>query len=282
MRKILWIPAMLLIFGLAAVACDDDHSVNGNCDHYAEEPFEFTVEVQDQVRFRLVGITGTIEIIGQPGADTVTITGEKQVGASSTDVARSHLDDIEIEVQDGTDEILVRTIYHGNTEGRCYEVDYTITLPPELEVRVTNQTGEVTIEEVGDTRVSVVTGSVVLEDVHGDADIDVTTGNITLEDFYGSAWADLTTGNLSCRVYLPPDGELDLKTVTGQMTVYLPESTSAQLSASMATGQIDLSNLPLQDPNISNTYVSGRLGDGDGTITLQVITGLMSIIGFEE
>jgi hypothetical protein len=282
MKKTLWVPAALLIFGLAGLGCEDDHAVDGNCDHYAEEPFEYTVDVQDQVRFRIVGITGTIEITGQPGADTVTIAGERRVGASSSDEARAHLDDVEVDVQGGEDEVLVRTIHHGDAEGRCYEVDYTITLPPDLEVRVTNQTGAVTVREMGDVRASVVTGSVILEDVHGDADIDVTTGNVTLEDFYGSASADLTTGNLFCRVYLPPGGELDLKTITGQMTVHLPESASAELTASVSTGQISLINLPLEDPNISNNYVSGRLGDGDGTITLQVITGQLSISGFEE
>lgn len=282
MKKILWIPALLLIFGLAGTGCEDDHATNGNCDHYAEEPFESTVEITDQVRFRLVGITGSVEITGQPGVETMTIAGEKRVGASSTSEAQAHLEDIEIDVQDGDDEVLVRTIHHGDAEGRCYSVDYVLTLPPDLELRVTNQTGEVTVIEMGDLRASVTTGGVTLEDVHGDADIDVTTGSVTLNDFYGSASADLITGNLFCRAYLPPGGELGLKTVTGQMTVQIPESTSAELTASVATGQINFSNLPLQDPNISSTFISGRLGDGDGTITLQVITGQLTISGFED
>jgi len=282
MKKTLWVPALLLILGLAGLGCEDDHSTNGNCDHYAEEPFEFTVDVLDQARFRLVGVTGTVEVTGQPGADTITIAGERRVGASSSSEARAHLDDIEVDVQDGDDEVFVRTVHHGDAEGRCYEVNYTITLPPDLEVRLSNQTGTVTVREMGNVRASVVTGGVTLEDVHGDADIDVTTGNVSLEDFYGSASADLTTGNLFCRAYLPPGGELDLKTVTGLMTVYLPESTSAQLTASVATGQINISDLPLQNPNISNNYISGQLNDGDGTITLQVITGQLSISGFEE
>jgi hypothetical protein len=281
-RKTLWIPVVLLIFGLAVMACEDDHSVDSSCDHFAEEPFEFTVDVRDQIRFRLVGITGTVEITGQSGIDTITIAGERRVGASSTDEARSHLDDIEINIQDGEDEVLVRTIHHGDAEGRCYSVNYTITLPPDLEVRVTNQTGGVTVTEMGDVRVSVLTGGVILEDIHGDVDIDATTGDVTLEDIYGSASANLTTGSLSCWAYLPTGGELDLKTITGQMTVYLPESTSAELTASVVTGQISITNLPLEDPNISNDYVSGRLGEGDGTITLQVITGQLNIIGFEK
>ena len=127
MKKTLWIPAVLLFCGLTALGCEEDHSTNNSCDHYAEEPFEYTVEVTDQVRFRLAGITGSVEIIGQPGVDTITIAGEKRVGASSTDEARSHLDDIEIDIQDGDDEVFVRTVHHGDAEGRCYSVDYTIT-----------------------------------------------------------------------------------------------------------------------------------------------------------
>ena len=283
MKKILWIPAILMIFGLGALSCEDEKAVNSSCDHYAEDPFEYTVEITDQVRFRLAGITGSVEITGQPGVETITIAGEKRVGASSTSEAEAHLSDIEVDIQDGDDEVFVRTVHHGDAEGRSYSIDYVITLPPELEVRVTHLTGEVSVREtVNEIRVSVTTGGVTLEDVHGDADLDVTTGNLTLDEFYGSASADLITGNLFCRAYLPPGGELDLKTITGQMTVQIPESTSAELTASVSTGQINFSNLPLQDPNISNTYVSGRLGDGDGSITLQVIIGQLNVAGFEE
>jgi hypothetical protein len=282
MKKTLWIPALLLIFSLAGVGCEDEKAVSSDCDHYAEEPFEFTVDTRDVVRFRLVGITGEVEITGQPGTEIITITGEKRVGASSVSEASAHLSDIEVDVQDGDDEVLVRTVHHADAGGRCYSVDYVITLPADLEVRVTNQTGTVTVIEMEDVRASVVTGGVTLQDVHGDADIDVTTGNVTLDDFHGSASADLTTGNLFCQATLPPGGELDLKTVTGQMTVRIPETTSAELTASVATGEINFSNLPLADPNISNTYVSGRLGDGNGMITLQVITGQLNVTGFEE
>ena len=283
MKKALWISALLLILGPIWLGCGDDHAVNSSNDYSAEEPFSFTVDVQDQTLFRLTGITGTIEVTGHPGTETITISGHKRVRAPSSAEAQAHLDDIQIEVQDYGEEVLVRTIYECDPEGRNYVVDYTITLPPDLETRISNQTGTTTVGQMEqNVRADVITGGVVLEGIDGDARIDVITGSVALDDFTGSADVDLTTGTLVCRAVLPPDGVLDLRTITGNMTVHIPESTSAELTASVATGQISISNLPLQNPNISNHYISGQLGDGSGTITLQVITGNMTISGFTD
>ena len=283
MKKALWMSVLVLILGPIWLACDDDHAVNSSNEYTAEEPFSYTVEVQDQTRFRLLGITGTIEMTGHPGTETITISGHKRVGASSTAEAQAHLGDIRIDVQDSEDEVLVRTIHQVDAEGRNYQVDYTITLPPDLEVRVSNQTGTVTVEQMEeDVRADVITGGVVLEEVDGDVRIDVITGSVILDQLTGSADVDLATGTLVCRAFLPPEGVLDLKTITGSLSVQIPESTSAELTASVTSGQISISNLPLQNPTVSNTYVSGQLGDGDGTITLQVITGSMTIAGFSD
>jgi DUF4097 and DUF4098 domain-containing protein YvlB len=281
MRKILWFSALLLILIPIWLGCEHDHSVNSNCDYYAEEPFSFTVDLEDQTRFRLMGITGTVEMTGQAGSRTVTVSGVKRVESSSVADARAHLDDIELKVENSEDELFVRTEYRRDAKGRNYVVDYTITLPSDLEVRASNQTGKVFVEEMeNNVRANVVTGGVTLDRVTGDADIDVTTGNVTLKLFSGSANVDLITGNLSCEAFLPPRGVLDLKTITGRMDVHIPESTSAELTARVSTGKIDIWNLPLQDPSISSNYVSGQLHDGNGTITLEVITGQMSVSGF--
>lgn len=281
MKMTLLISALLLILIPFGLGCEIDNTVHSSSDHYAEEPFFFTVDLEDQTRFRLVGITGTVEVTGQSGAEAITIAGERRVGASSVSEARAHIDDILVDVRDTDDEVLVRTVYREDAEGRSYVVDYTITLPPDLEVRVSNQTGKVTIGDMeDDVRIDVVTGGARLDRIAGDADIDVTTGSVTLNQFYGSANVDLITGNMSCQAFLPSGGILDLKTITGSMEVQIPVSTSAELTASISTGKIDVWNLPLQNPSISNTYVSGQLHDGNGTITLQVITGQMTVSGF--
>lgn len=263
MKTALLMCVLLLTIGLAWLGCEDKDSVVNSKEFSAEEPFSFTVDVQNQIRFRLEGITGTIEVTGRSDVTSITISGERRVESSSTEDAEERLEDLQVEVQALTNEVLVKTIQPEDTEGANYVVDYTITLPQDLEVKVSNVTGTVRVDSI-DNKVSV----------------SSVTGNITLNGINGSALAALITGNLVCKAVLPPGGDIDLSAITGNMVLQIPEETSAQLSANVSTGTINISGLTIQDQNITNTSVSGKLGDGDGTITLRVITGTVTISGF--
>jgi hypothetical protein len=46
------------------------------------------------------------------------------------------------------------------------------------------------------------------------------------------------------------------------------------------TGLITLTDLSLDDASISRTLVTGTLGDGNGTIDLDVTTGAVNVDGF--
>jgi len=263
MKNAILLCAVLLTISLAWLSCaQDDHVVNST-KYFAEEPFSFNVGLQDQTRFRLEGIAGTVEVTGRSDVTSITISGERRVESSSTADAERRLEDLQVEVQDLTNEVLVKTVQPEDTEGANYVVNYTITLPQDLEVKIGNVTGNVAVDSV-DNKVSVY----------------CVTGNISLNEINGSAFVVLITGNVSCKMILPPDGVIDLSTVTGNMVLQIPEETSAQLSANVITGTINVSGLTLQDQNISTTSVSGQLGDGNGTILLRVITGTLSISGF--
>jgi len=225
MKKCISLCVLLLILGLVWLGCGSDNPVSNNIDSYVEEPFSFTVDVQDQSRFRLEGITGTVELTGRSDVNAITISGERRVESSS----------------------------------------YVISLPRDLEVKVGNLVGTVEVDSV-DNKVTV----------------NSVGGDIFLDEINGSVLTVLITGNIFCKATLPPDGVIDLSTVTGNIVLHIPEETSAQLSANVSTGTMHMSGLTLQNQNVTNTSVSGTLGEGNGTITVRAVTGNVTISGFTD
>ena len=199
---------------------------------------------------------------GSPEATSVHITGERRVESSSTRDAKERLEDLDVDVQDGANEVSIKTIQPDETHGRNYIVNYTITVPQDLEVQLHTITGDVTVDAI-----------------HTTVSIIAIAGNIRLGDIFGNTFVNLATGIIDGRVTLPIDGVLNLSTVTGGIGLEVPTDASAQLSANVITGHISLSDLVLENQNSSSTSLSGTLGDGRGTITLSVMTGNISISG---
>jgi DUF4097 and DUF4098 domain-containing protein YvlB len=106
------------------------------------------------------------------------------------------------------------------------------------------------------------------------------TGQVLLDEISGSAVVNLVTGGIEAQVTLPEDGMVNLNLVTGNIGLNIPQNTSAEFSAAVVTGTISMSDLVLQNPASTSTSLSGTLGNGEGTILLNVVTGSVSVHGF--
>ncbi|MGB2989370.1 MAG: hypothetical protein WBC98_05380, partial [Candidatus Zixiibacteriota bacterium] len=60
----------------------------------------------------------------------------------------------------------------------------------------------------------------------------------------------------------------------------IPQNTSAEFSATVVTGTISISDLILQNQVSTPGSLSGTVGSGEGTISLNVVTGSVSVKGF--
>jgi len=201
--------------------------------------------------------------VGTSGANSVYIIGEKRVGSDSIADAQEHLQWLEVIVQSSADEILAKTTQPEETHGRSYVIDYTITLPPDLETLIENVNGVVTIYAMNNL-VSV-------------ANIN---GLVALNEIFGNTQVVLVNGQIESEVTLPLDGVIDMSTVNGMIELHIPQNTSAQFSASVGNGVISLSNLDLQDQVSSSNSLSGTLGEGQGTISLSTGNGNIVVSGF--
>jgi hypothetical protein len=260
--------ALLLAACVSWMSCGDDNPVDSdgnvdNRDFVAEESFYFRVDVVDQTRFRLVGISGSISVTGVAGSDSVIIAGKRRVESESVEDAEEHLELLEVDVQDLASEVVVMTIQPAQTYGRGYEIDYEICVPEDIEVRVVNVNGGVTIDSI-----------------KSDITVGNVNGDVIQNGISGSVSVDLVNGSIESEVSLPIDGTIDLEVVNGSIDLEIPQNTSADFSATITNGRIDIVNLTLKDMQTTAVSVTGMLGDGRGTISLSVLNGYMKVEGF--
>lgn len=253
---------LFLFFGSIWMACGDCNPFGGNNDFAAAESFSFEVVVVNHAEFKLNGIAGAVVVTGVSGANSVLITGKRRVESHSAEDAQQRLQDLRVSVEDLNPKIEVKTIQPQDTQGRNYIVDYTITLPAHLEVGVGNISGNVTINTI-----------------QNDVSLNSVSGNVTLNDIVGSTFTETVSGNVEGRITLPLDGTIRMNAVSGNILLTIPQNTSALLSATVVSGSISVSGLLLQNLVSTPNSLSGRAGDGRGTISLNAVSGNISVRG---
>ncbi len=231
----------------------------------ANGDFSENVPVAGHSRIRLDAVNGEIVITGQPGAASVMVTAELQVGSNASLLdAETGLNQLGVLVAEGSDEIFVQTKQPINTGGRQYVVNYTITVPSHLAVDVTQVNGHVTVL-----------------DIESSLFVEVGNGNAYLSDIFGFATVRIENGSVDGTVALPPGGEIMLSTVNGDIDLRIPASTSAELSALVGIGSITWYNLDFTNAVQTSQSLTGTLGDGTGLIDLETRNGNIDVTGFD-
>lgn len=256
----LWLLSLTAVVLLPLAGCNED--LTGSNQFEAQEPFSFGVEVSTQLAVTLNGVNGEIEFIGVSGFDSVRIEGFRRVFSNSAVDAEEHLPDVEVVVDAGAGEVGIHTEQPSSSGGRNYVVDYQITMPAELMARIENANGNINVESIDNT-----------------ARVQVANGNVTLADIAGDVFGQTGNGNIVCGATLPAAGQASLTTGNGNVTLQIPAGTSAEFSAAVGNGTITISGLTLQDQTVTPNLVTGRLGTGDGQITLATGNGNITAVG---
>ena len=252
---------------LAAVACDPTVIVNGignvdNTDFVATERFLFTIAVTTQTQFNLAGINGNIRITGDPAATAITVAGERKVGSNSSADARAHLPGLRVEVDERSNEIVVRTEQPEDTRGRNYTVDYVVTVPNGMRQVIGNVNGNITV-----------TG------IPADAIVGNVNGNIDITGVVGTLVVGLVNGNVTADITLPDGDHAELATVNGNLTLTVQEAVSARFEAGWVNGGFTISGLTLTDQVLTQASVRGTLGSGAGSIEMGLTNGQIAVRG---
>jgi hypothetical protein len=228
-----------------------------------EEPFSIGVERKTRTTFSLEGVNGAVGVTGNPSASEITVSGVRRVESDSYEDAEAHLAELTVVIDSTDTEVLVRTVQPDDTGNRDYIVDYTITLPEDLVVEITNVNGEVTVQSLtGSVGVLCANGRIIGGVMEGDVDMRI--GN----------------GPIDTSVALPSGGRVELYASNGSIDLKIPQDTSAELTAKVANGGITVTDLTFSNKSETPKSFQGTLGDGDGVILLGVANGSIVIEGF--
>lgn len=258
------IPAALAALALG-LGCSESHTVTapgGSSRRVAEETFSESLPRAGRSALTLQGITGRVEIVGTGGQDEIVIAGTRRTQAGTEAGAWDALNDLAVNIHGSVEVVLVRTLQPADAGGIGYEVDYEITIPPDLDLVVESVTGPVTIRSVA-----------------GAVDVHHVTGTVAILDATGDTRVRLVTGTVHATLDPRPHGTVDLRVVTGTATASVPATTSAWLTASVVAGTVSISGLELVDEDSRPNVVSGALGDGEGTLRIAAVTGGVTVIG---
>jgi len=206
---------LLISFGCADVSVAPHVDVNGSGSIIdtkvkARKSFSHTVDLTSQTSLKVEGINGSISVESVSGTNQVSISGEKIVSSDTYHDANSHLKDISIEIDEQTNELLVKTLQPHYSNGRSYQVNYTINVPSHLSVFVENVNGRI------DGKLSL--------PKNGTVDLSLQNGSIEL-DIPQNTSADFSANLVN--------GQISVK----NLTLYNRVTTSKSLQGTLGNGQ---------------------------------------------
>jgi hypothetical protein len=259
MTRCIRILSTALAFAVLGSGCDEDTFVP-QYNQTAEATFDLAFDVTTQTVFDLQGVNGIVLVTGSDTVTEATISGTRRVRSDTQADADSRLDDLRVITTVTADTIRIHTEQPDDTQGRSYEINYTVMLPAYLYLDIDNVNGNITAS-------------------HNRAELDVTAvnGTITVSDARDPIDVAVVNGNIQADLALSPGGEASLATVNGNINLSIPAGTSAELSATRTNGTVTTSNLTLTGVSDDGHIYTGRLGSGQGEINLRTVNGNIAV-----
>jgi hypothetical protein len=251
-----------LIIVMRCDIVDPQRHVHNN-NYSAEASFSFNISADNKNDLLVESINGPIEIVGVSNDSRALIWGTKKVESESEADAKAHLKELEVSITESGNGISVETIQPKETYGRNYSISYFIRVPHTCSASVDLVNGQVTVDSL-----------------NSDIEVNLVNGNLVLSDIYGNVFANTTNGQVIGDLILPRNGVFDLRTVNGVITLTIPKSTSAEFSAKVTNGSVNISELQLSNMSGNNKTIQGKLGSGDGRITLRTTNGNIIVAGY--
>jgi DUF4097 and DUF4098 domain-containing protein YvlB len=246
-------PICLLATGVATVA-----SVLENSKVTASGVERVTVDADEIINLDVNNNVGDITI-QRGSSDEIVVNYTKIAKSFTKDLARDTLNEISLKVEKPSADRVVISVDQGNDQFFCgnrddqfvcgsASIDLTISVPEELYLTVTNNVGDIKIENI----------------LARDLQVASDTGDIHFDGELGAS------------------GSYSLESDTGDLVMVLPGDTFVALDAETSVGDLDLSdfNISVDEERGPGASWQGRLGDGNETpptLRLKTDTGDITI-----
>lgn len=211
-----------------------------NSDHAVEikQPHETGLDVDLEI---FVAATPAIEVKSEAGHVTIRDT-KNSCRITSTDGR------IDLSGLDGPIEI------------QAYSGDVHIENSTANNILVENKAGNITVDKVT-----------------GNMNLRSASGNITIRGSSGKTIAvEAVSGDISIDVVEPVTGSMSVRTVNGNAWISIPDGSDARVAVTTLRGMAETA-IELDDRAQNDQRITGRLGDGNGTIDVSAVTGNVSL-----
>jgi hypothetical protein len=248
------------------------------------------VEFDGVAALRVRVISGSVAVLasdGPPGVDVASLDGQPLLVSHEAGILTISYEDL------SWDGLL------GWLRPQRHSADVTITVPGGCPVQlgvvnasaiVSGITANVSVKSVsGDLTLDGVTGTVDAKTVSGDLEargldgslvFNSVSGDLTLA---GGAVRDLdaktANGKVTADVDLGGEGSLRVATVSGEVAVRLPASTSATIELRSNTGQVRSGFDGLRSTRAAGaTTLAGTLGSGSSRVTVSTLSAPVTLL----
>ncbi|MEI8282132.1 MAG: DUF4097 family beta strand repeat-containing protein [Armatimonadota bacterium] len=146
-------------------------------------------------------------------------------------------------------------------------------------IEVQAYSGEVYLSNSNSTNVLIENkaGDISLEKVTGNMNVRSASGNISIRGSSGKSVAvEAVSGDISIDLVEPVSGSMSVRTVNGNAWISIPDGSDARVAVTTLRGMAETS-IELQDRAQNDQRITGRLGDGNGTIDISAVTGNVSL-----
>jgi DUF4097 and DUF4098 domain-containing protein YvlB len=204
--------------------------------------------------------------------DAVEVNAEIKVRASSKNLARDYLENIEIVVRERGDALIIKVEQPRERGGGFMDwvfsggkpnvtVNFWIKTPEEVDIEASSVNGSVeAVGIVGYTSIHTTNGKVIAEEIEGPVQASTTNGSI---------FVDIQTNDI--------DDDIDLHTVNGSIKLIVDQDIEADVDISTVNGSIS-TDFPLEvTGKWGPKKVRGEINGGGPLIKLETVNGSISI-----
>ena len=263
-----------------------------------EFTFQETREVESSpaAALEVVNNHGSVEVQGN-ATDKISITLVKRIWRKKEAEARGTAESLELIVQDDGQKVLVTT-NREQVQGRRFETDFTVSVPPGFKVTVQNSYGQVKTVQTGETTISNPHGEVMARDIRGKLSVqnsyeDVDVAGVASDSLVRSQHAELVLRQAQGRVQVDHSyGSVRLEDIVGDVTVTAPHSEIIAVRLA-GTVKVESSYEPISLTEAGSVQVDGRhsdlrlegirgdvdITDSNGTAELLGVTGKLTVNG---
>lgn len=147
---------------------------------------------------------------------------------------------------------------------------------------IKSASGDVTLDGLlGTVDANTVSGALEAQGLDGAVTFTSVSGDLTLAGGSVDRLAARTvSGRIAADVDLAGESRVEANTVSGEVALRIPEDAGAEVSLNSATGRIDTSfaELGRQDRAVARS-VNGKLGDGSGRLSVNTVSGSVTLLG---